>query len=71
MEGLIMKYSELVERRIPGEGDQLARRKELWSKIDSIYKKEGEHGIKSFMLEKSNIINKEFNELLRQLKAKL
>lgn len=66
-----MNYNESVERRIPGEGNQLVRRKELWAKIDSAYNKGGENGIKSVMLKQSNSMTKEFDELLRQLKAKL
>lgn len=66
-----MVYSEGVKRKIPGEASELGRRKALWGKIDSAYEHDGEDAIKPLLVECSNSISREFDKLLKQLRAKL
>ena len=66
-----MDYKEAVKRKIPGETNEVERRKKLWGKIDNAYELGGEGAIKSILIEHSNSITREFDKLLKQLREKL
>lgn len=66
-----MNYSETVKGKILGEGNELDRRKDLWSKIDGAYEQGGEDAIKSVLIKSSDSVTEEFDKLLKQLREKL
>ncbi len=66
-----MNHKEQVKGKITGKGNELDRRKDLWSKIDNAYERGGEGTIKSVLIEHSNSITMEFDKLLKQLREKL
>jgi len=66
-----MNYSEAVKGKIPGDGNELDRRKDLWSKIDGAYEQGGEDAIKSVLIKSSDSVTEEFDKLLKQLREKL
>lgn len=66
-----MNHKEAVRRQIPGEGNELSRRKALWERIDNAYEQGGEEAIKAVLVDKSDSVTKKFDELLGQLRKKL
>ena len=66
-----MNYKEAVKRKIAGGANESGRRKDLWSKIDDVYKQGGEGAIKSILIERSDSVTEEFDKLLKQLREKL
>ncbi len=66
-----MKYEKAVEKQIPGETDELNRRKELWREIFTTYENAGEDMIKSVLMTHTDKITEGFEKLLNQLRKKL
>lgn len=66
-----MNYKESIEKKITGEPDELARRKELWGKIVNAYEQDGKDAIKSVLIKRSDSVTEEFDKLLKQLRKKL
>ena len=66
-----MDYSEAVKGKIPGQGNELERRKKLWGEIDNAYESGGDDAIKPVLIEYSDHITSEFHKLLKKIREKL